>query len=267
VFTGDEKRPGRWHGISVGNHGEARIANATISCAGTTAGPAALRLDGGALTVTGTSFDTNLRSVDVRGGKLAFDHNRIAASAEPAMKISADLIGGLGSNNTFDSGARIEVLGGILKESATWRPQGPPYQVMDSIFLQNSAALTLEPGVELAFVRFARLEVGSQGEASLKAVGTPDRPIVLRAQFGNEMWSGVVLDRRTTSAELANVVISDIRGDAAITIGDGVPAKLTAVRCVRCPHELYTTGCRSAVTASDAVTDGTPLNVKPVCPK
>ena len=267
VFTGDEKRPGRWHGISVGNHGEARIANATISCSGTTVGTAALRLDGGTLTVTGTTFDTNLRSVDVRGGTLDFDHNRIAASGEPAMKISADLVGGLGSNNTYDSGARIEVLGGILKESATWRPQSVPYQIMDSIFLENNAALTLQPGVDLAFVRFARLEVGSQGQASLKAVGTPDRPIVLRAQLGNEMWSGVVLAGRTTSAELANVVISDTRGDAAIAIGDGVPAKLTAVRCVRCPHELYSTGCRSAVTASDVVTDGTPTNVKPVCPR
>jgi len=267
VFSADNHQPTGWRNISIERNGEARITNATIANGGGNS-LGALTLDGGTLTVTGTRFEGNQRALVARerGTLQRFDHNRIAACPEPALTLDADQVGGLGPDNVFDNEAQIQITGGTVKRSATWAPQGVPYQVDSRISVENNATLTVLPGVEMVFDHGAGLNIGFRSDGSLKALGTADRPITLRPAHQGLPWFGVSLSLRTVSAELAHVVFNDNANEAAITIADGVPVTLTDVRCVHCAHDLYRAGCRATVTASGVVSDGEPTHFKPFCP-
>lgn len=271
VFTTAEDRtPGAWHGVQVYGHGEARIAGAVFSYGGGAADRGAVFLDHGTASITGTTFQGNLRAVNVGTGSTlkTFDHNTVSAGSGAALTIAADQVGALGAGNTFDKEARIEVLGGEIQSSVTWTPQTVPYEITGEISVNQRATLTLAPGIDLAFAAEQQLSIGYSSDATLKAIGTADRPIKLHAMRDDASWKGVYLYEHAFGNELAQVQLTGASGDAGIVVHRGATGKITDVACARCAAATLTSQCGARLTTAGIKAEaGTPrAEIKPDCP-
>ncbi|HEY0194731.1 MAG TPA: hypothetical protein VGC42_26645 [Kofleriaceae bacterium] len=269
VFTAaEDKTPGAWHGIWIYGKGEAKIANATIAYAGGGAEDrGALMMEGGVASITGVTFDQNKRGVNIKGEPAlkAFDHNKLSASAGPALEIVADQIGGLGTGNTFDKDAHIQVTRGKIQHTAVWQPQGVPYEVTQELTIDDKVVLTLSPGVELAFATDQQLSVGYSSDGTLKASGTADKPITLRPLRDDVTWKGVWFYEHAAASELAHVQISSTSGDAAIQVEHNASVKLSDITGTRCAGAVVTSKCGATLTTSAIKAVGGTAELKPSC--
>ncbi|HET9626047.1 MAG TPA: hypothetical protein VFP84_32020 [Kofleriaceae bacterium] len=270
VLTAEDKTPGAWHGVYVYGKGEIKIANAAISFAGGGSNDrGALYLDHATASVTGTSFKDNKRGVTIKAGSTikAFDHNQLSASPEPAISSVANAIGSLGAGNTLDKDAHIEVTEGRIERTQTWLPQGVAYEITSELSVDDKAMLTLAPGVELAFAGDQQLSVGYSSDGTLKAAGTKDAPIKLRATRDDVPWKGVWLYGHALGSELSNVQITGTGGDAGIVLDHGASAKIADVTCTRCKNAALTSKCGATFTATNVKAGaGTPTGeLKPTC--
>jgi hypothetical protein len=270
VFTTAEaKEPGAWKGISVRGHGELRMSYATLACGGAADHRGVLYIDGGKATVTATAFEGNRRGVDVRGHATlkSFDQNKLSASPEPALSIVADQVAALGTGNTFGKDARIEITGGAVTGSATWNPQGVPFEVTEDITVADKAVLTLLPGIELAFDTSSQIVVGDYSEGTLKAIGTAATPIKLRARRDDAPWKGLLLRSHTINTELAHVQLAHTGGDAGVIVQRDAVVKLTSIACAHCANAAVSSQCGAKLTTTEIKADtGTPkAEVKPDC--
>lgn len=269
VFTAaEDKTPGAWHGLYVYEHGEARITGAAFSFAGGgTNDRGALYVNDGALSLAKSSFKDNKRGVNLkRKTKLkALEGTTFSASAEPALALEADLVGAIGAGNTFDKDAHIEIAGGRIEHSATWQPQTVAYDVASELQVEK-ATLTLAPGVELAFAD-EELTVGYNNDSTLKAIGTKDKPIKLRALRDDATWKGLRLYGHAVNSELAFVHVAQTSGDAGIIVERDAVAKLSDVACAKCANAAVTSKCGAKLTATNIKADaGTPKGeLKPSC--
>jgi hypothetical protein len=273
IFTAaEDKTPGTWHGIWVYAKGEVRIANAAISYGGGGhEDRGALYLDRGTATITGTTFKDNKRGVNIKDGTTikSFDQNKLSASPEPALATVADAVGGLGSGNTFDKDAHIEITGGKIAHAQTWLPQGVAYEIINEVTVDDKQTLTLAPGVELAFAGDQQLSIGYNSDGTLKAVGTKDQPIKLHATRDDVTWKGLFLYGHAVGSELANLQLAGTSGDAGIIVEQGASAKLTDIACARCKGGTLTSKCGATITtAGIKAGEGTPTGeIKPTCNK
>lgn len=270
VFTtAEDKTPGAWHGIWIYGKGEGRITHAAISYAGGgNDGRGAIMLDGGTASITNVAFDQNKRGVTIKGEATlkAFDQNKLSASPQPALDIIADQVGGLGAANTFDKDAHIEISHGKVKRSATWQPQGVPYEVTQELTLDDKAVLTLSPGVELAFATDQQFSVGYSSDASLKALGTADKPIKMHPVRDDVTWKGLWFYDHAVGSEVSHLEIASTAGEAAIHVENTANVKLSDVTGTKCAGAVVTSKCGATLTTSAIKAVSTPAaELKPTC--
>lgn len=269
VFTAaDEPKPGAWRGIGVHGKASVRIAGARFAFAGSD-DKGAIRVEGGTAAVTGSAFadDRRALTVDDDGTLERFDDNQLGASPDPAIVLVADQVGGLGHGNRFASGARIEIAGGTVKRSATWRPQGVPYEVTGETMVDEKATLTLAPDVDLAFKDGQAFEIGYYSDGTLKAVGTAAHPVKMRGLGDKSAWKGLLLNAHALGCEIAHVELADVDGDAGIVVSKDATARVSDVSCVRCAAATLASECGARLAATDiSAGDGTPkAELKPEC--
>jgi len=77
-----------------------------------------------------------------------------------------------------------------ITTDTTWTKENSPYQVTSDITVLAGATLTVEPGVEVRFDRYAGLRVLGK----LTALGTATQPITFTGQFTTPLagwWDGI----------------------------------------------------------------------------
>jgi hypothetical protein len=255
VFTTayDDKRPGAWGHVQIGNGGEGVFEHVVFEHGGA-GDQAALQFDGGG-TVKNSTFRGNhiaLR-LDTGAKKVKeIDGNTFGPHAKAAIVMDADVVGSLGGANKYEPGSRILVEGGRPKESVTWRAQpGAFLELAEELRLEN-ITLTIEPGSELAFADGSRLAVGITGHSTLKLQGTAEKPVTLRGLRDEAgAWGGVLLGGQSQGSVLENVRIAGTRGDAGISLEGKATARLAAVTCDKCEGAVVTWECEAKVTSTN----------------
>ncbi|MGH1342375.1 MAG: hypothetical protein ACRBN8_12525 [Nannocystales bacterium] len=129
----------------------------------------------------------------------AFTDNSFTDVGKVAIRLPANVVGGLGIGNTYDEAARIVVPGGSIKDDAHWMAQGVAVQIGGEVKVNGEdgarAKLSLDPGTRLEFGGSGRIVTGYYGEATLEARGSKDKPIVFTSSDREEAgsWRGVFI--------------------------------------------------------------------------
>lgn len=97
-----------------------------------------------------------------------------------------------------------------ITENTTWTAE-KPYLVYDYAYVDSNQVLTIEPGAKIYFHKGA----GLYGKGAIKAIGTPDKPIIFTGDRLEEMyfdipdqWKGILLFPSLQLNEFENVEIS-----------------------------------------------------------
>jgi hypothetical protein len=122
-----------------------------------------------------------------------------------AISVSGSSFAGIAANNTFNGGAMVEIIGGILNSTTSWVDPGTPVAVTGDLWLQgvemDSPVLTIGAGMKLMFAATnppIQLSVGYGGPASLVIAGTADNRVSLTSLapspdlgdwLGVEVWA------------------------------------------------------------------------------
>lgn len=234
TFTGWQKEPGAWGGITLRSSAVANeIAHAIVEYAGER---------GGASAAVVLSYDEQyarlkLSNTQIRSSALfgltvyertklaAFENNTITENASGAIRVEAPSVhqlngsGNVIKNNGNGNIVRIEtsILLDVEDEDVLWPNLAPaPYRVTgpggvggDQIFFTKHA--TIEAGTVFEFVGGSGIDVKG-GTAGLSAVGTAAKPIVFRGVDGSG-WSGIgYCETSWVRNALEYVQISDAAG-------------------------------------------------------
>jgi hypothetical protein len=228
TFTATDETPGYWYGIyydSRSSHN--RLIHAKVLYAGgTTVGSRT----GTTLRRAGGDNNPPSRAVYVKkGALLSVKHSRIAFSKgygleslgslgtfsdnqldhnRVPMRIRLDNAGRLAASNKFadNDKQRLELIGNqTLTRDSTWHDMGIPYYLR--FFVTVSANLKLDPGVTL-LMEHANMVIEENG--SLNAVGTADKPIVIRGAAQKPgYWGGLDLSSDSPKNVFKYVTVAD----------------------------------------------------------
>jgi hypothetical protein len=119
------------------------------------------------------------------------------APGQYAISVQAPSFAGIGTTNTFNGGAMIEVAGGTISTTTSWADPGTSIAVTtDTLFVEgpDNPVLTLGPGLTLAFDTLGEFDVGFAMPGKLVVAGTPANHVVitsLAATPGQGDWIGV----------------------------------------------------------------------------
>ena len=135
--------------------------------------------------------------------------NNVLNNYDPfPLRIGADSIASLTGNTFNGTGptSRIEILGEILTQDASWAALPVPYQVVSGFVTvanngTQAATLTLAPGTTIKFASGTGLRAAnSSNQGSLVAVGTQAQPILFTTASASPaagQWSGIFFDPGT----------------------------------------------------------------------
>lgn len=135
----------------------------------------------------------------VAGGTTLVDctiaNNTTKAVSAPA---DAQLLGMTGNAVTGNGTDLIELRGGTIAASRTWKAGPVPYNAAGAIRVEGAASpvLTIEPGVTVKFNSGASLVANDQNKGGLVASGTAAAPILLTSSAATPAagsWYGVYL--------------------------------------------------------------------------
>ncbi len=138
------------------------------------------------------------------------------------VRIGCNDVGNLLNNNTFsglDGSSYLDIIGGTLTLDATW-PDVLPLRITSSLTVKGTdgvdgiTTLTIEPGVEVRFNRYTKLEIGaSSGDSgALIAEGTTADPILFTSNEASPAagdWYGIRFQNTTDddTTSLSNCVV------------------------------------------------------------
>jgi hypothetical protein len=128
-----------------------------------------------------------------------------------ALSLDGASFASVDSSNRFD-GSAIELRGGDIVTTATWKNPGTTIVVTGDIYLDGDPipALTIAAGTQLEFMAGTGLQVGLGKGGILNLVGTAAAPIVLTSAIDPPNpgdWTGIIL-WYGSSAKLAHTTIS-----------------------------------------------------------
>jgi hypothetical protein len=140
-----------------------------------------------------------------------------------ALAALADFAGPLGSGTTV-SGA----------VSGIWTASNGPYFVADTIHVPENSSLTIQPGVLVVFQ--GRFPLRILGNATLKALGTSQAPVIFTSTDHINGWAGLRFLEASDSCRLEYSTISYAlnAGASQYTIGGGVFCDQTNVTFDHC---------------------------------
>ncbi len=143
---------------------------------------------------------------------VAFENNVVKTSASNPIRLGANEAGSLGSGNRFEENGvqAIHVDAGTVSRSTSWLPQGVPYRLHGTTYVQHETiapVLAIKPGATLEFGPEAALKVahGSGTQGALYAIGTAEAPITFRGVSTEPgSWAGISMGEGTVAgAELS----------------------------------------------------------------
>jgi hypothetical protein len=148
---------------------------------------------------------------------------KVSGASQSGVHLEAASVHTLPAEGSDYSGNRVgvEIAGGAVSESATWKALNTPYVVSSSFAIGGTdrPVLRLEPGVMLRFRSDTGLSVGQDGlPGGLTAIGSQRKPITFTAH-GQQLkgeWLGIHFTEATLNAEsiLAHTMIEWAGGGA-----------------------------------------------------
>jgi hypothetical protein len=166
------------------------------------------------------------------------------ASGQYAISVQAPSFAGIGTNNTFNGGAMIEVSGGTISTTTSWADPGTSIAVTtDSLFVEGptNPVLTLGPGLTLAFDTLGEFDVGFAMPGRLVIAGTASNHVVitsLAATPGQGDWIGVEV-WENGSAQVSYADIS-YAGSDGINGGDLILRSANSTSVLAVDHSSFT---------------------------
>lgn len=164
---------------------------------------------------------------------IAMTNLTVTGSARHPLLLYASAVGGLGKDNSFTGNMTdtIEVriggsLGGIVRQTQTWRSQPIPYQLISDnpnkgmlIGGPDNPILTIEPGTTLLMPEDGYFKVNAGG---LIAEGTPTQPITFTRASSALPWGRIYFEANTDpSSRLSYVNLLGAGGpDGSLAIWD-----------------------------------------------
>ena len=197
---------------------------------------------------------------------LEFENNTFTDNARYPVLVVADQVKLLDAGSDFLGGGApngrpyIYVDGVVsdgVSESATWQKLNVPYYVAIALYI-NNGTLTLEPGVMFVFGDDAGVLV--QGSGALKAVGTPQAPILFTGeQNAQGYWEGISYYESGSRDNVLEYV--EVRDGGSGSYKDG------AVSLVSAFESSYVQVSNSVISGSGTwgicVVDGSVLDLGP----
>lgn len=202
-LEGLNKTKGYWEGVSFGPGArESRIEYTDIESAGQTgyyknyAGVSGI--DGTLTfrnnTVSGSYAHGMIIPEDDRLTIKSFANNRFFDNVGFGLKVSATQTGVLDAGSDYLGGAQpngvpyVKIDWDDVYGSTTWRKLNAPYYVSIALYYKGGL-LTVEPGVEVVMEDSAVLNIHG---GAMRAVGTPQQPIVFRGERPvQDAWDGI----------------------------------------------------------------------------
>ena len=160
----------------------------------------AFQVDGeGTAAVTGCTFKNNAwgASFGDRSKLRAFDRNVFEGNARAAVALYPAQLAAFGTGNRYGDKERLQLKGGRVDGTVTWHAQGAPIEVTDDVQVDGRAVWTIEAGTTFLQKDGTTWAVGYGDNATLKLLGTADRPIRfagLRDEPG--AWFGIAPARQ-----------------------------------------------------------------------
>ena len=152
----------------------------------------------------------------------------------------------------------------------TWHAQGAPVEVIEDVSVNGRAVLTIEAGSTFLQKEGTSWGVGYSDNATLKLVGTADKPIRfagLRDEPGT--WYGIWLRANSRDSVIEHVVVRDTgqQGSPGVKIEGAANAKVTRLACEKCAGPAISWQCQSKVVLAEVrATEGTKkAEDKPIC--
>lgn len=256
VFTGTRESAGWWDGLWIRSSESTlnTIEHTVVEYGGNEAFHGSTEPANVVVAYTNGDAEVTLANTVVRhgGGHGIFVHrngdlpgfaqNEITDNAGPAVRVMANRVHRLDAASSFTGNGDdfVDVVGDTGAEvdgDATWESLDVPYR-MDGETDVDGAALTIEPGAELAFRQGARLDVETNG--ALVAEGTEaDSVVFTGTQETAGWWGGIFvqsdhpnnrLDHAVvayggsealhSSTEAANLTVGRTLRDAQVTIAN-----------------------------------------------
>ncbi len=215
LFTSTElKAQGSWRGLYLYEHADgSQITGLHLEFGGEgIRGPIYVLADDVSIndSVIRDTLDTPVH-VSQRGRLTSFSGNRLERVASTVLLLPPSSVAAIGADNVFPEGSQIHVLAGVVRERVRWANPGVPYIIGGLLEIAGEeedveALLELTPGTTLRFDEDAYINIGYYRPGSLRAVGTPEAPILFTSQEIRRpgAWRGVNL-YKNASGELAHV--------------------------------------------------------------
>jgi hypothetical protein len=166
------------------------------------------------------------------------------APGQYAISVQAPSFAGIGTTNTFNGGAMIEVAGGTISTTTSWGNPGTRIAVTThTLFVEGpgNPVFTLGPGLTLAFDSLIELDVGFALPGKLVVAGTPANHVVmtsLAAAPGQADWIGVEV-WENGSAQVSYADIS-YAGSDGINGGDLILRSANSTSVLAVDHSSFT---------------------------
>jgi parallel beta-helix repeat protein len=218
VFNSHDDSMSQWAGIFFDGRGWASMPSELTGCTIKNSGTGSYRgitfYSHSTATVSGCTIGPNLHggvycdasSEPTLTGNLFTGNDDAARFPLFLYAIHADGTSG----NTFTDNA-IDAIGvaGDVTESTTWVDQGVYYQLQNTMFIYDSARLTLEPGIEVRALAGGYISVGrwSANNSTDRGALTAE-DVVFNSQYDEtDQWQGIYFEGRGYSNTLASTVI------------------------------------------------------------
>ncbi len=269
LLAAEGTAPGSWSGVLVQDGGELSLHGVELIGGGARDEGVILAEGKSRVTLENCTLRGNAVGVELRGISVAVDaFDGVQFIDTPiAIRTTPTLLAALGSNNTYDEGARIDVERGKIETGMTWTAQAAPIILHGDVFVDKGATLTIAPGARIAFDPGVILGVGYYEQASVDLRGTAESPIVLEPAPTSDSvppasWGGVVLGAHTRKARFEHVTLRNTSNPAAIDLRDGADATLVNVECSDCVGSVVRWDCKSTVGNAGVRAEGsTPMEL------
>lgn len=127
-----------------------------------------------------------------------FSNIQTSTSQQYAISVSAASFAGIDSTNTFNGGALIELQGGTVAASTTWKNPGTPVAVTSNLSLDGTPApvLNIAAGTKFEFAQGKLFDIAYSSGGNLKVNGT-STALVTFTSFNTSQaagdWAGIMV--------------------------------------------------------------------------
>jgi hypothetical protein len=173
----------------------------------------------------------------------SFSNIPTAPTQQYAISVQAPSFVGIGSTNTFNGGARIELAGGTITATTAWVNPGAPIAVTSGVSIEGAGSpiLTIGSGMTFMFDVGTSVSVGYSTGGQLVVAGTAAQHVVftsLAATPAPGDWEGVMI----WASGKAQISYADVSygGNAGSTPGNLILEQGNSTSTLAVDHSSFT---------------------------